>query len=269
MTCLYKSVSMATKTLARLCYGKTSDATNTRAAIHSIVPLCKIGNDSSGNKLIKLLTNLGGTNKNVVTKYTNGACKRDPNARTGLAVLPIYKDGRRGCFFDAASNATFTATQMSEMIQEVTSDLSSTIQGAFLFGYPHLLPKMQGEALAQIFISARSSMKNGGIVAMDLNGVPECPFTKSQALRSVDDLKSDTIIGPALSHVDILHMNEEELALLTGCKLTGTSEDDDAIVEACSLFLKCGVAVIAVTRGSKGSIISCNDDKRFAHSQML
>lgn len=297
---LFSSVSMATKTLSRLCHGAPLDEGYmqvTPPAVHSVIPLCKVGNDDTGNKLISLLEKTGDACRNVVTKYVKNARKRDSHARTALAVLPIYQDGRRGCFFDAASNDTFGANDMVEMIEELASgsapplntshlskedletyrkrmrvDQSSPPRGAFLFGYPHLLPMMQGENLAIVFSKARASMEDGGIIVMDLNGVPDKAYS-GESLRTVEDLKQDKVIGAALPHVDILHMNEDELVHLTGCSIKGTEEskesDEDAIAEACALFLSCGVAVIAVTRGSKGCYIACNDEQRFARSKML
>ena len=96
------SVSMACKTLARLCHGPPLDEEYmqvTPPVVHSVIPLCKIGIDDTGNKLLSLLEN-SGVCRNVDTRYTRIARQKDPSARTALAVLPIYKDGRRGCFFD-------------------------------------------------------------------------------------------------------------------------------------------------------------------------
>jgi len=115
-------------------------------------------------------------------------------------------------------------------------------------------------------------MIEGGIIALDLNGVPEGTFAVHR-LRSVASLKNDPVIGAALEHVDILHLNEDELVLLTGCEIKGTAEsqleDDYAIASAVNLFLLCGVAVVALTRGSKGSFVSCNDTDRFRRCSML
>jgi myo-inositol-1-phosphate synthase len=294
------SVAMACKTLARLCHGAPLDdgyMQVTPPVVHSVVPLCKIGKDSTGDKLISLLEYCGDTCRNVETKYIKTAREKDPHARTALSVLPIYKDGRRGCFFDAASNSTFSAREVVEMIGSLSSGSSgpvldtshmsfddienyhadleqmTPIYGAFLFGYPHLLPKIQGEALAQTLLEARSNMIEGGITVLDLNGVPETTFRMTNSLRSVTDLRNDPVIGAALEHVDILHLNEDELALLTGCTIRGTpgtqSEDDYAIASAVNLFLSCGVAVVAVTRGRKGSFVSCNDRERFRRSPTL
>jgi len=295
------SVAMAVKTLARLCHGAPLDDDFMEVApplVQSVVPLCKIGPDGTGDKLINLLEDSGAACRNVETKYIKAARNADPDARTALAVLPIYKDGRRGCFFDAASNATFSAKEMVRMIGSLSSgtggpaldtsgmsaddienyhaDLEqmTPIYGAFIFGYPHLLPHLQGMALAQIFLEARSLMIEGGVVAMDMNGVPEASFQRGETgLRTVSDLKNDPVIGAALEHVDILHMNEDELCLLTGCEIKGTpesaSDDDVAIASAVSLFLVCGVGIVALTLGSKGSFVCCNDVDRFRKSKML
>lgn len=281
------SVSMACKTLARLCHVDPLDDEYmqiTPPVVNTVVPLCKVGFDDSGDKLISLLDQTGSSCRNVDTKYVKNARNRDPDGRTALAVLPIYKDGRRGCFFDAASNDTFTDTDMVEMIEDLNNttsndDGNSRSFGAMLFGYPHLLPKMQGEALAHIFSKARSVMEDGGIIVLDLNGVSsqEGNFKQTPwgSMCSVTALQSDPVLGPALSHVDILHLNEEELVNLTGAQFddddaSGSEEKNDAALQsATSLFLKCGVAVVAVTRGKKGCYIACNDEERFASSKLL
>lgn len=291
---------MACKTLARLCHGAPLDDMYMQInppVVHSVVPLCKIGSDDTGTKLISLLEKSGSECRNVETKYIKEARSRDPTARTALAVLPIYRDGRRGCFFDAASNQTFSSDELIHMLRTLTSgssgpslDISQLTEddmesyrervedntsayGAFLFGYPHLLPEMQGEALADLMIEARHTMIDGGIVALDLNGVPEMKFERRGLLRSLTDLRADPVIGPALPHVDILHMNESELVMLTGCRIEGTEEsqleDDYAIASAANLFILSGVAVVAVTRGKKGSFVCCNSEERFQQTKLL
>ena len=108
------------------------------------------------------------------------------------------------------------------------------------------------------------------MIALDLNGVNETSFSRSESLRHPQDLKNDQVIGPALEHVDILHMNEDELVLLTGCRLEGSEREDEfAIAKAVNIFLACGVAVVAVTRGKLGSYVACNRAERFRRSPML
>ena len=186
--CVTPSVSMACKTLARLCHGAPLDDGYMQISppvVHSVIPLCKVGNDDTGTKLLTLLENCGQACRNVDTRIVKNSRTQDPDARTALAVLPIYSDGRRGCFFDAASNDSFSAKHMVELISNLSSgstgpaldtthmsydDMESYKErieamtptyGAFLFGYPHLLPLIQGEALVQVLVEARRSMLEG------------------------------------------------------------------------------------------------------------
>ncbi|GAX22096.1 hypothetical protein FisN_6Hh344 [Fistulifera solaris] len=256
------SVSMACKTLARLCHGEAQDSVHaqTPAVLSNIVPICKIGMDGTGDKLLNLLEATGETCRNVNVRHLKN--NRDPEGRTALSVLPIYRDGRRGCFFDAASNVTFSAKEIISDLKSLRNGENATY-GAFLFGYPHLLPELQGQALAQVLIEARNVLVNGGICAVDLNGVPEVLFQRDKRSGLRADMKSDPVIGAALQHTDILHMNEEELCLLTGCIMTGnTVQDDGTIRQAVKLFLDAGVGIVVVTRGKLGSVVYCNSKLR-------
>lgn len=274
---------MACKTLARFCHGDPLDDDYMQTnppVISSILPLCMIGNDDTGNKLLSLLEKCGSACRNVDTRVVRSGRANKSELRTALSVLPIYQDGRRGCFFDAASNDTFSADQIIAMFAQLSSDWNvrtlqdtTPVYGALLFGYPHLLPMLQGEALGRVFKESRKIMIDAGIVALDLNGVPETPIVKAGLLRSLEDLRNDSVIGPALEHVDILHMNEDELELLTGCPLLNSRgserEDEFNIAKGVELFLQCGVAVVAVTRGKKGSYVACNNEERFERSPLL
>jgi myo-inositol-1-phosphate synthase len=288
------SVSMACKTLARFCHGEPLDEgfmQVTPPVVHSVIPLCKIGNDATGDKLISLLEDCGSACRNVDTKHIKSAREGDTVSRTALSVLPIYQDGRRGCFFDAASNSTFSAKEVLDMLANLSLaasnpqlDMSSMSAddidnyladlermapacGAFLFGYPHLLPLLQGDQLLQVFVEARRFMVDGGIIALDMNGVPD--MMGSPRRFTAADLRKDPVIGSALEEVDILHLNEDEICLLTACELRGTSEDNSLIARAAKLFLQCGVAVVVVTRGRKGSYVACGSAERFQRSRML
>jgi sugar/nucleoside kinase (ribokinase family) len=277
---------MACKTLARLSHGALLDdgyMQVTPPVVSSVTPLCMIGNDDTGTKLVALLEDCGSACRNVDTRVVRQCRAQHPSNRTALSVLPIYQDGRRGCFFDAASNNSFSAELLLEMISELssglnakgvdTSGMSNPAYGALLFGYPHLLPLIQGQSLARFFHESRRILVDRGIIALDLNGVPEMPIIKAGAIRSLNDLRHDRVIGPALQHVDILHMNEDELVLLTGCHILNTrdsqEEDEISIAKAVDLFLQCGVSVVAVTRGKQGSYVACNNAERFQQSPAL
>jgi len=274
--CHHDSVSMACKTLARLSHGEGSSAP---AVVSSVVPLCMIGSDNAGNKLLTLLEECGSFAGNVDTRVVRTAQTNVKGLRTALSILPIYKDGRRGCFFDAASNSTLSAQQLvaslSDVVQGGTGQDKDTAAsyGAFLFGYPHLLPLIQGQNLAFLFREARRAMVDGGITVLDLNGVPDVQSSPSAGLRSTLDMMRDSVIGPALEHTDILHLNEDELALLTGCRLSNSpnleEENQYAISKAADLFLSCGVAIVAVTRGKIGSFVACNNADRMRKSPSL
>lgn len=252
------SVSMACKSLARMSMG----AEKNRSFVSSIVPLCKVGWDSTGDKLLSLLESTGKCYRNVDTTLTKYGRDFDKCARTALAVLPIYKDGRRGCFFDAASNTIFESKEIVDMLAKLKSSTSQRI-GAFIFGYPHLLPKIQGQSLATLFTAARSNMNDGGLIVMDLNGVPNDP-PSWKGLCSIIDLKGDPVIGSCLQFVDILHLNEDELYLISGCE-----RNEKGIKVACDLLLECGVGIVAVTRGKNGCFVSCAGKARFSQSKCL
>jgi sugar/nucleoside kinase (ribokinase family) len=258
------SVSMACKNLSRMTHGTH------HAVFHQVIPICKIGCDNAGDKLLQLFHTAGLHNHNLDTHFIERARTLNPGNRTALAVLPIYQDGTRGCFFDSASNKTFSASEMIQLIDEINLDQQDGRElelGAFLFGYPHLLPKMQGQALYDILFKARSSMKDGGLVVVDVNGLPK----QNPGTVVLSNVIEDTVLGPALRLIDILHLNEDELQNLTGLVLTRETEEKDSEIlhHAADLILKCGVAIILVTRGARGSFVKCNNQSRFDQSRKL
>jgi len=270
------SVSMACKTLARLCYGSSVEGGAAQPILSSIFPLCKVGSDDAGHKLIDLLKQTGIISGNVDTTLIAAARDRDPSARTAMSVLPIYQSGARGCFFDAASCETFSSNEIAEMLMEISVRKSSEVS-AFIFGYPHLLPSVRGENLAQAFADARGLMSRkgslGGITVLDLNGVPPLNVGPHRQRRNVADLMADPVLGAALPDVDILHLNEQELADITGFNLVGTdcsvAEHESEIASAVALFNEAGVAIVALTRGKNGCLVRCGNADRFLKSPAL
>ena len=235
--------------------------------LHRVIPLCKVGSDNAGDTLLQLFHTASSCHHNVDTYFIENARKLHTDIRTALAVLPIYQDGKRGCFFDAASNTTFSCSEIIDSLDEILSDRRTGLPldlGAFLFGYPHLLPMMQGQALYDILNKARSC---GCLIAVDLNGLPTRPLENSAHFNVAED----PVLGPAFHLIDILHLNEDELSNLTGLFLIHESEgqDGDTLCRAAELILNCGVAIVLVTRGANGCYIKCNDQIRFDQSPTL
>lgn len=271
---------MACKTLAKLCFGSSAGEEVLHPIISSVIPLCKVGADDAGHKLVSLLEQCSITPGYIESHFIKAARDKDPSARTALSVLPIYQSGARGCFFDAASSQTFDAYEIEEMLQEISIMKNKSKIGAFIFGYPHLLPNIRGENLARVFLDARSLMgkhlSGGGITVLDLNGVP--PFSNSASHirkgRTIENLKTDPVLGAALSEIDILHLNEQELADITGFYL-GKAEKSTGLVNeadfdnAVKLFIDADVAVVAVTRGKDGCYVRCGNSKRFKRTPAL
>ena len=113
--------------------------------------------------------------------------------------------------------------------------------GGFVFGYPHLLPKLQGNELRKIFEHVVEKIKRC-ILCLDLNGVT---------------LGSYSVISSVIPLVDILHLNNEELNLILP-EIRGDVE------EKAKEIIKRGAAIVCVTLGDKGCVVTCGDDERFA-----
>ena len=118
-------MSMACKTLARLVDGAPLDDDAymqvTPPVVHSVVSIAKVECDGTGDKLITLLKECGTACRNVDTKILKHFRTKDRDSRTALSVLPIYDDGRRKCFFDAAGNTAISASEVVEMLHALSS----------------------------------------------------------------------------------------------------------------------------------------------------
>uniref|UniRef100_A0A6U4GYP0 Carbohydrate kinase PfkB domain-containing protein n=2 Tax=Phaeomonas parva TaxID=124430 RepID=A0A6U4GYP0_9STRA len=176
---------------------------------------------------------------------------------TSLAVLPVFKSGGRGCFVNLAANDNFDADELLEQLSRVAEEQRPSVTN-FHFGYPHLLKRLQGAALAGALEKAASLFPNA-IVSVDLNGVsPESHH--------------EGVLGPALPHVDVLHLNEDEADIVgaDGGRGQGEQGSADALeaLEDLSAARKravrrlhsSGVAVVLLSIGAKGSVVSVTSD---------
>ena len=189
------SVAMCTRALARLTYGSTNVGLFVPPPVFcNVIPICEIGEDDMGDKLRSLLERSGFGSRNVSLEFI----KTSKQGSTGTAVLPIYRDGKRGCWFSAGVNATVTGEALSTMV----GMCSGTGVGGTVFGYPNLLPSvLSNGGVSELLREARDTMEGGGIVVVDFNGVGEGGFQKME--EAVED-----------GLVDIVHVNEEELRVM-------------------------------------------------------
>ena len=222
--CAGGSASMAATTLALLC-------PNSNYEIHI---LTKLGKDLNGQVMLDFYQQAGAK---------TDLCLQDASVNTAMSVLPIFKEGGRACFFNLAANNSFTTTELLTQLDPISS------AKAFLFGYPHLLPKMQGEDLLQMLQSIRAKFGSDTIlIGVDLNGV------------SNDNHRPD-LLQPAMCQIDVLHLNEEEAEILAGVQKNDLFHESGKTLQIVTEALhQQGCAVVVLSLGSKGSYISVTSD---------
>eukprot|EP00571_Detonula_confervacea_P010296 CAMPEP_0172299626 /NCGR_PEP_ID=MMETSP1058-20130122/1890_1 /TAXON_ID=83371 /ORGANISM="Detonula confervacea, Strain CCMP 353" /LENGTH=406 /DNA_ID=CAMNT_0013009141 /DNA_START=71 /DNA_END=1291 /DNA_ORIENTATION=+ len=242
--CAGGSASMTGTTLALL-LRPSNDQEQPEEEVHI---LTKIGPDFAGNTLLEFYQRAGASTRLVLT---------DDTARTSMAVLPVFKNGKRGCFVNLACNDGFTADELLKQVDHGIESIASPTR-AFLFGYPHLMPEMQGDSLSSMLQSARRKLSSGGnsvLVGVDLNGVD-----------GSDPRAAREALIPALSEIDVLHLNEDEARVLSSSESTcgnddaSTNDVSSQMLSQISSFHKHGCAVILLSLGSKGAFVSVTPD---------
>lgn len=237
--CAGGSASMAATTLALLC----SHDSEVKSP-YDIFVLTRLGKDLNGQVMLDFYREAGAKTE---------LCSQDPSVATAMSVLPVFKAGGRACFFNLAANNSFTKDHLLTQLKNLPKDVNTA---AFLFGYPHLLPQMQGETLKAMLIDVRkrlgqtndTSTSSSLLVGVDLNGV------------SVDNHRPD-LLGPALEQVDVLHLNEEEAELLSGIQKDDLlQQSGEALKIVADALHRQGCAVVLLSLGSKGSYISVTSD---------
>ena len=277
--CAGGSASMSGTTLALLLRPSTSSSqekqptTTIKTKVHI---LTKIGPDFAGSTLLDYYKQSGASTDLVLT---------DSTSHTSMAVLPIYKNGQRGCFVNLACNDGFTpdelVTQLNLLSTTMVEEESSLIvvddtnkseyndtTFAFLFGYPHLLPNMQGKALQTMLANVRQRLSysnnndnNDGLpilVGVDINGID----------GTNDPIAARDVLIPALCEIDVLHLNEDEAMVLfsgletkTNNNLPRNNNNNNGDVSpelwlVLSWLHEQGCAVVLLSLGSKGAVVS-------------
>lgn len=194
-----------------------------------------LGDDAQGDELRSLLEDRGCHVDETLGK-----------GRTGLAIVPVFVDGR-GCYFAAGANAEFNAEQL---VQGVERAVKAGPVSAVLVGYPHLLPALQ-EGLGEAFDTIRG--KTDALIGVDLNGV------------QVHHYLGDGLVDAALYKSDVVHANADEAATLLRWPLYTYS----AAQLARALADATGAACVLVTDGANGAAAAAaNDPGRLAASKL-
>jgi len=252
--CAGGSASMTGTTLALL-LRQPDDNDNDDEQQEKVHILTKVGPDFAGNTLLEFYRRSGASTDLVLT---------DDTARTSMAVLPIYNNGKRGCFVNLACNDGFTSDELLNQLDIAVDDNKAAPTHptrAFLFGYPHLMPKMQGDSLRDMLKSARQKLSfeesNSVLVGVDLNGVDG---SDSTAAREA--------LLPSLCEIDVLHLNEDEVMVLSQQDKQANVEEDtndtvsSEMLSQISSFHEQGCAVVLLSLGSKGAFVSVTPDTK-------
>ena len=221
--CAGGSASMTGTTLALLLSSRSADDDTESINKQQVHIVTKIGPDFAGNTLLEFYRRAGASTKLVLT---------DDTSRTSMAVLPIFNNGKRGCFVNLACNDGFTPDellgQLDIHIAAAEEEAAKSIKPtrALLFGYPHLMPRMQGESLRSMLHSARQKLSysadnngkkhtNAILIGVDLNGVD-----------GSDPVAACEAILPSLCEIDVLHLNEDEAMVLSSLSSSSSDGND-------------------------------------------
>jgi sugar/nucleoside kinase (ribokinase family) len=154
-------------------------------------------------------------------------------ANTALAVVPIYRDGSRGCFVDLGANRVLSGERIVQSVAELlagaklahSADTKPTV--LVHLAYPHLLPMLRGERLEELFreLTIQAGLVNAAAVfSVDVNGA-------TRDSGSSTDIKKGALES-ILHHVDIFHANYEEACALLDEQMIVTRETSGADLEA-------------------------------------
>jgi len=243
--CAGGSAPMAATALCQILGKNEDDATTTTAASTAdVYILTKLGDDQNGHLMLELMRQQCGTQATEL-------CLVDPKVATAMSVLPIFKTGGRQCFFNLASNTTYTADDLIQQLHQLVDKPNTTVD-AFLFGYPHLLPKLQGDNLRNMLATVRLQFQmvsqKRPLIGMDLNGVSA-------------ENHNDQVLGPALEYVDVLHLNEEEAQILSGVDNKHDLMNDPAqLKQVCHKIHQQGCVLVVLSMGARGSFLSVTSD---------
>lgn len=203
--------------------------------VHSSV-LTVVGADSYAQSMRKQLIDAGIDISGIV---------ENADSCTALAVLPLFVDGRRGCFVTLGANSV--ATPDSILPLSLRPKLLTSQLRVFHFGYPHLMPHLQGESLCTLFQRVRQAVPNV-LFSLDINGA------------NVAD-KDTPVLSQVLPHVAMVHANLDEACIVTGLAEASASGALSAskIQPIVEWFAQRGAAIACITCGRDGVFVATSN----------
>jgi sugar/nucleoside kinase (ribokinase family) len=224
-------------------YAAGGSAPQTSRAFASLgfptVAVYPAADDAHGRALAGMLVAAG-----VAARPTVDGC-----SDTALAVLPVFTDGRRGCYVSLGANLTITADSLvpddaDPRTLPHSSPLLHEYLRAFHLGYPHLLPRIQGAALRKLLERVRRRAPYA-LISLDVNGA-------DVAEGSVSSERD--VLSSALPLVDVVHANAEEACVISGLDGGGARAATLGYSEMASL------ARWFVDRGARAAFVTCGKD---------
>ncbi|MEO0564130.1 MAG: sugar kinase, partial [Chloroflexota bacterium] len=184
----------------------------------NVVSIGAIGNDEPGNFIVDTMNRYGINTDSLVRKS---------EVQTSCTMLPIRPNGERPALHVLGTNAIFSLDDV---------DWDAIKAADYLhFGGTYLLPKMDGEPMAEVLKFAK---EHDTVTTCDILAVPH------------DDMLS--IIEPSLPYIDYFMPGIEEAAMISGVP---EEQHDDLI----NFFLDKGLKYAVFTMGGRGSVIASRE----------
>jgi sugar/nucleoside kinase (ribokinase family) len=210
-----------------------------------------LGDDANGDIMMKLWEEDG-----IDTSYV----VRTAQTGTALSTIPVYPDGKRGVYFCPGSNDIMDLDNLFGPNREYLDVLRERL--AFHIGYPPLLRRLQGHALANLLAAVRET---GVMVTLDTTPI-------------ADDTTLYGMLAPALPVAHMFTPNIEEASQVAGqftrlvaraaeqAKETGAPADIEEIITPDDLIaigeflLREGLPIVIITLGPNGVFICTGDE---------
>lgn len=192
-----------------------------------------IADDPHGRTLLSALQE-SGVNTTILTIIPITEQTDTSQSQTALAILPVFKDGRRGCFVNLGANNIAVPKQLFP-----STEISKKLR-VFHFGYPHLMPFLRGSPLRELFTYVRENAPHA-CITLDLNGADVCE----------DETQ---VITPALPLVTAVHANLEEACIITGRADANDTDNmkPEQVHSICEWFTGHGAGMVFITCGKDG-----------------